>query len=58
MKNLEKLSEGGTLAAAIILSSCWLLAVPFIYMLLKAWKKKKNGEKLVTKDAGKGKDTL
>lgn len=58
MKSLEKLSEGGLLAAAVILSSCWLLAVPFIYALLRAWRKKKNGNKLDEAKKGESTPTL
>lgn len=60
MKSLEKLSEGGLLATAIILSSIWLAAVPFIYLLLKTWKKKKkaNGKELDKEEEGESEDTL
>ena len=57
--NLENISEKGMLAAAVVLSSIWLLAVPFIYLLLRSWrKKKKENDKLDTADTGESKDTL
>ena len=56
---LENVSEKGMLGAAVVLSSIWLLAVPFIYLLLRSWrKKKKENDKLDTADAGESEDTL
>ena len=41
---IEKLSEKGLLAIAIVLSSVWLAAVPVIYLLLREWRKKHKNE--------------